>query len=93
MSMLFADVPKIEIEICHLGLFLFRFSGHQQTWPLHRPRDVGYDMQVRGGNQAATITNVSLSSPLTHMHRLRRDHHATRIPFGAYPLSLEEVPA
>jgi hypothetical protein len=50
-------------------------------------------MQVRGGNQAITITNVSLSSPLTHVHRLRRDHHATRIPFGAYPLLLGEVPA
>lgn len=50
-------------------------------------------MQSRGGNQAVTITNVSLSSLLTHVHRLRRDHHATRIPFGAYPLLLKEVPA
>lgn len=50
-------------------------------------------MQVSGGNQAVTITNVSLSSPLTHVRRLHRDHHATRIPFGAYPLLLEEVPA
>jgi hypothetical protein len=89
--------PKIEVEISHRGILLFRFSGHQH-WrdlvpSLHRPRDVGYDTQVRGGNQAVTITNVSLSSLLTHVHRLRRDHLATHIPFGAYPLLLEEAPA
>jgi hypothetical protein len=50
-------------------------------------------MQVRGGNQGITITNVSLSSLLMHVHRLHRDHHATRIPFGAYPLPLKGVPS
>ncbi len=48
-------------------------------------------MQVRGGNQDVTITNLSLSFLLMHVHRLRRDHHATRILFGAYPFLLEEV--
>ena len=50
-------------------------------------------MQVRRESQAVAITDVSLSSPLTHVHRPRRDHHATRIPFCGYPLLSEEVPA
>ena len=50
-------------------------------------------MQMRGGSQAMAITDVSLSSPPMHVHRLHRDHHATRIPFGAYPLPLKNVPA
>lgn len=83
--MLFVEVPNIEIKVNLDGLFLFRFSGDLLP-SLRSPRDVGYDMQVRDGHQTVTITNVSLSSPPAYVHRLRRDHHATRIPFGAYPL-------
>jgi hypothetical protein len=90
--MLFVDIPNIEIKISLDGLFLFRFSGDRLP-SLRHPRDVGYDIQVRGGHQTVTIINVSLSSPPAHVHRLRRDHHATRIPFGAHPLLLEGVPA
>ena len=57
------------------------------------PCNVGYEMQMRDGSQAMAITDVSLSSPPMHVHRLHRDHHATRIPFGAYPLPLKNVPA
>ena len=57
------------------------------------PRNVGYEMQTRGGSQAMTITGVTLSSPPKHVHHLRRDHHVTHIPLGAYPLPLERVPA
>jgi hypothetical protein len=56
--MLFVDVPNIEIKRSLDGLFLFRFSGDLLP-SLRRRRDVGYDMQVRGGNQTVTITNVS----------------------------------
>lgn len=77
-----------------MAYFYFDFRDiNKQHWhdlipSLHCPHDVGYDMQVRSGNQAVTITIVSLSSLLASVHRLRRDHH---IPFGAYPLLLKEV--